>query len=100
MSIINNIISFATGQANLDAGGDVGDHMAGMMGGFGFMGLGAIFWLIILILLIVVIVNAVNRPTPQPVRTSDDELREELYRLRKEIRDLKTKKRVEDKGED
>lgn len=51
MSIINSIISLAAGQANLDAGGDVGDHMAGMMGGFGFMGIGAIFWLIILILL-------------------------------------------------
>ncbi len=69
--------------------GDVNDNMCpGCMGGF--MGIGWIFWAVIIVLLVLVVVVAINKAsTPTVISTSNDELREEIRMLRREIKKLK-----------
>lgn len=86
------ISSFST--AMLHAGDTEG--MGGCCGGWGFMGLGWLFWFIILILIIVLVIALVSRTTaPPPPASSADELREEIRRLRQEIRELKEEEKEE-----
>lgn len=65
-----------------------GGFMHGMMGGWGFMGLGFL-WMILGIVLVVVLVVAIVRALLYPPRDREYELREEIRRLREEVERLR-----------
>ena len=66
----------------------VGGFMHGMMGGWGFMGLGFL-WMILGVVLAVVLVVVIVRALIYPPREREYELREEIRRLREEVERLR-----------
>ncbi|MCE4614378.1 MAG: hypothetical protein F7B60_02440 [Desulfurococcales archaeon] len=81
----HNALSFDAGAA--------GDHegmMGGCCGGWGWMGVGVLFWFLAIIVVVAVVVYLVDRISR--MHRSDDRLEDEIYRLRREIRELREKK--------
>lgn len=66
-----------------------------MMGDYGFMGIGMVLWIIILVFLVVAMVELFSRPREGISRERVRELEDEIYRLKRELRELKAGEKAE-----
>ena len=92
MNIVGSLLGLFSTALSFDAGTGA-EHegmMGGCCGGWGWMGIGVIFWILMIIVVVAVVVYIVDRISS--THRSDERLEDEIYRLRREIRELKEKK--------
>ncbi|MEB3755893.1 MAG: hypothetical protein GSR79_03430 [Desulfurococcales archaeon] len=85
LGLFSTALSFNTGP-----GAEHEGMMGGCCGGWGWMGIGILFWFLMIIVVVAVVVFLVDRVSR--THRSGERLEDEIYRLRREIRELKEKK--------